>query len=44
MWLANIDFQLDVNFNKVIANIIKYVSKPQIEISSGMNKMIEKYD
>ena len=40
-WLANVDFQLLVYIDKVIAYMTKYVTKPKIEISSGMNKMIE---
>ena len=40
-WLANVDFQLLVYIDKVISYMSKYVTKPKIEISSGMNKMIE---
>ena len=40
IWMANMDFQLVVDVNKVIAYMTKYVTKPEIEISSNMNKMI----
>ena len=40
IWMANMDFQLVVDVDKVIAYMTKYVTKPEIEISSGMNKMI----
>ena len=41
IWMANMDFQLVVDVDKAIAYMTKYVTKPEIEISSGMNKMIE---
>ena len=40
MWMANMDFQLVVDVDKVIAYMTKYVTKPEIEMSSNMNKMI----
>ena len=40
-WLANMDFQLMVDIGKVIAYMIKHITKPEIEISSSMNKMVE---
>ena len=41
IWLANMDFQLVVDIDKVIAYMTKYATKPEIEISSWMNKIIE---
>ena len=38
--LANMDFQLVVNIDKVSAYMTKYITKPEIEMSSNMNKMI----
>ena len=38
--MANMDFQLVVNIDKMISYMTKYVTKPEIEISSNMNKMI----
>ena len=40
LWRANIDFQLVVDIDKVITYMTKYVTKPEIEMSSNMNKMI----
>ena len=39
---ANSDLQLAVGIDKVIAYMTKYVTKPEIEMSSNMNKMILK--
>ena len=41
-WLANIYFQLVVDIDKVILYMSNYVTKLEIEICSGINKMIEK--
>ena len=41
-WLANMDFQLVVDIDKVIPYMTKYVTKQEIETSSGMNKTIKK--
>ena len=38
--LANMDFQLVVDIDKVIVYMIKYVTKPEIGMSSRMNKMV----
>ena len=40
IWIANMEFQLIVDVEKVIVYMSKYVTKPEIEISSNMNKMI----
>ena len=40
IWMANMDFQLVVDVDKVIAYMTKYVTKPEFEISSNMTKMI----
>ena len=42
IWLANMDFQLVVDVNKVVSYMTKYVCKPEIEISKGLSKMVEK--
>ncbi len=42
LWRANSDFQLVVDIDKVITYMTKYVTKPEIEMSSNMNKMILK--
>ena len=38
--MANMDYQLVVEVDKVMAYMTKYVTKSEIEISSNMNKMI----
>ena len=40
IWMANMDFELVINIDKVITYMTKYSTKPEIEISSNMNKMI----
>ena len=42
LWLAHKDFKLVVNIDKVIAYMKNYVTKPEIKIRTGLNKMIEK--
>ena len=42
LWLANMDFQLVLDINKVIVYMKKYVTKSETEIGFGVNKMIEK--
>ncbi len=42
LWLANMDFQLVLDINKVIVYMKKYVTKSETEICFGVNKMIEK--
>ena len=41
IWLANMDFQLVVDVNKVVSYMTKYVCKPEMEISKGLSKMVE---
>ena len=41
IWLANMDFQLVVDVNKVVSYMTKYVCKSEIEISKGLSKMVE---
>ena len=38
--MANMDFQLVIIIDEVIASMKNYVTKPEIEISSGKNKII----
>ena len=38
--MANMDFQLVVDIDKVIACMTKYLTKLEIEISCNMNKII----
>lgn len=42
IWLANIDFQLVVDVNKVVNYMTKYVCKPEMEMSKGLSKIVEK--
>ena len=42
IWLANMDFQLVVDVNKVVNYMTKYVCKPEMEMSKGLSKMVEK--
>ena len=41
VWLANMDFQLVVDVNKVVNYMTKYVCKPEVEMSKGLSKMVE---
>ena len=41
VWLANMDFQLIVDVNKVVNYMTKYVCKPEVEMSKGLSKMVE---
>ena len=41
-WLTDMNFQLVVDIDKIIAYMTKYVTKSEIEISSNRNKMILK--
>ena len=40
IWMANMDFQLVIDVDKIIAHITNYVTKAEIKISSNMNKML----
>ena len=40
VWMANMDLNLALDADKVIVYMKKYVTKPEIELSSNMNKMI----
>ena len=40
IWIVNMDSQLVVDFVKVIDYMTKYVTKPEVEMSDNMNKMI----
>ena len=42
IWLANMDFQLVMDVNKVVNYMTKYVCKPKMEISKGFSKMVQK--
>jgi len=42
IWLANMDFQLVVDVNKVVNYMTKYVCKPEMKMSKGLSKMVEK--
>ena len=41
IWFNNMNFQLVIDIDKIIVYMIKYVTKPEIEISFGMKKMIK---
>ena len=40
--ICNMAFQLVIDIDKIISYMTKYVTKLEIEISSGMDKMIKK--
>ena len=40
IWLANKNFQLVVNIDKAIAYMTNYLTKPEVDISFGMNRTI----
>ena len=42
IWLANMDFQLVVDVNKVVNYMTKYVCKPEMEMSKDLSKWVEK--
>ena len=42
IWLANMDFQLVVDVNKVVSYMTKYVCKPEMEMSKVLSKMVQK--
>ena len=42
IWLANMDFQLVVDVNKVVSYMTKYVCKPEMEMTKGLSKMVQK--
>ena len=42
IWLANMDFQLVVDINKVVSYMTKYVCKPEMEMTKGLSKMVQK--
>ena len=42
IWLANMDFQLVVDVNKVVNYMTKYVCKPEMEMTKGLSKMVQK--
>ena len=42
IWLANMDFQLVVDVNKVVNYMTKYVCKPEMEMSKGLSNMVKK--
>ena len=41
IWLANMDFQLVVDVNKVVSYMTKYVCKPELEMSKGPSKIVK---
>ena len=36
------DFQLVVDVNKVVNNMTRYVCNPEMEMSKGLSKMVQK--
>ena len=42
IWLANMNFQLVMDVNKVVSYMTKYVCKPEMEITKGLSKMLQK--
>ena len=42
IWLANMNFQLVVDVNKVVSYITKYVCKTEMEMTKGLSKMVQK--
>ena len=42
IWLANMDFQLVVDVNKLVNYMTKYVCKPEMEMSKGLSNMVQK--
>ena len=42
IWLANMDFQLVIDLNKVVGYMTKYVCKPEMEMTKGLSKMVQK--
>ena len=42
IWLANMDFQLVVDINKVVNYMTKYLCKPKIIMSKGLSNMVQK--
>ena len=42
IWLANMDFQLVVDVNKLVSYMTKYVCKPEMEMTKGLSEMVQK--